>query len=49
MSLVPIGLKSTEKNVLTHYNHIFFIFLIVKCFKILPKTVDNLLFQSFLL
>ena len=36
MSLVSIGLKSTEKNFTAPFNLVFFILLIVKSFKILP-------------
>ena len=35
--LVSIGLKSTEKKMTTSPNPVFFIFLIVKSFEILPK------------
>ena len=37
ISLVSIGLKSTEKIFTTPFNPAFFILLIVKSFEILPK------------
>ena len=37
MSLISIGLKSTEKNFTIPLNPVFFILLIVKSFEILSK------------
>ena len=37
ISLVSIGLKSTEKNFTLLFNPTFFILLILKSFEILPK------------
>ena len=37
ISLVSIGLKSTEKTVILPFNPVFFILLIVNSFEILPK------------
>ena len=50
ISLVSIGIKSTEKNFTTHFNPVFFfILLIVKYFEHYLNTVHNLLFMSYLL
>ena len=37
ISLLSIGLKSTEKNFTTPFNPVFFILLIIKSFETLPK------------
>ena len=37
ISLVSIGLKSTEKSIILPFNPVFFVLLIVSSFEILPK------------
>ena len=50
ISLLSIGLKSTEKNFATPFNPVFFILLIVKSFDTLPKhSAQSFISQSFAL
>ena len=50
MSLVSIGLKSTENKFTTPFNPIFFKLLIVKSFEILPKhSAYSFILESFAL